>query len=311
MTTDRILPRKQLKLANGITLDYVDEGSGPTVVFIAGLLANGDLWRKVISRMKGEYRCIAFDLPLGAHRIALPQGTDVSPRAVAQLIAQALAALDLHEVTLVGVDTGGALCQLVYVHHGERIARMALSNCDAFEAFLPPLLRPFQWVAFMPGGMQLMQFALRFHFTQHFFLWLIQRTKGDKALLESYFASVQRQDILRDLSIFMRGIHPQETLQAAERFPQIAKPTLLVWARGDFFFTDSLAERLSRTFAQCQLEWIPQAKSKTFVSEDAPDELTQHLTQFIRQHSAGANQSTTAERIGSAHTPAAAQPGAA
>jgi pimeloyl-ACP methyl ester carboxylesterase len=311
MTHRRILPRQRLSLSNGINLDYVDEGAGEPIVFIAGLLANGDLWRKVIAQLAPHYRCIAFDLPLGAHEVAMPAGTDLSPRGLARIIAEAITALDLRDVTLVGVDTGGALCQLVFAHHGERIARMALSNCDAFEAFLPPLLRPFQWMAFVPGGMRLMQFTLRFSITQHFFLWLIQRTKGDTALLQSYFASVQRMDILRDLSKFMRAINSRDTLQAAEQFPHIPKPTLLVWAHGDYFFTDSLAERLHRTFAQSQLEWIPKAKSKTFVSEDAPDELAQHLTQFIRKHSPGANQPAIADRPGSARTPAKAQPGAA
>ena len=66
---------------------------------------------------------------------------DLSPTGLAQLIADFLAALDLEDVTLVGNDTGGALCQLVAGRHPERLARLALTDCDAFENFPPKAFR--------------------------------------------------------------------------------------------------------------------------------------------------------------------------
>jgi pimeloyl-ACP methyl ester carboxylesterase len=42
-------------------------GDGPALVFFAGALANGDLWRDVMLALTGWYRCITIDLPLGAH----------------------------------------------------------------------------------------------------------------------------------------------------------------------------------------------------------------------------------------------------
>jgi pimeloyl-ACP methyl ester carboxylesterase len=43
----------------------------------------------------------------------------------------------LENVTLVGNDRGGALCQFVAARHPERIARLVLTSCDAFEWFPP------------------------------------------------------------------------------------------------------------------------------------------------------------------------------
>ena len=40
-------------------------------------------------------------------------GADLSPRGVARIVASFLEALDLHDVVLVGSDTGGAVSQLV------------------------------------------------------------------------------------------------------------------------------------------------------------------------------------------------------
>lgn len=285
MTQKRLLPRKRAMLANGIALDYIDEGAGKPIVFIAGLLANGDLWRKAIAQLAVSHRCIAFDLPLGAHRIAMPADTDLSPKGIARMVGEAIVALDLHEVTLVGVDTGGAISQLVFAHYGERIARLALSNCDAFEAFLPVPLRPFQWVAFVPGGMGMMRGLLRFQPMQRLLLWLVQKSKPDTALLDSYFTPMRNDDILRDLSKFLRAIHSRDTIEAAKRFATIDKSALLIWAHGDPFFTDSMAERLCRSFMQARIEWVAKSKSKTFVAEDEPDEFAQHLNRFIHQSS--------------------------
>ena len=45
------------------------------------------------------------------------------------------------DVTLVGNDTGGAICQLVATRHPERLGRLVLTPCDAYENFLPPAFR--------------------------------------------------------------------------------------------------------------------------------------------------------------------------
>ena len=62
---------------------------------------------------------------------------DLSPPGVAKLIADFIAALDLDNVTLVGNDTGGAICQVVVTQHPDRIGRLVLTNCDAYDVFPP------------------------------------------------------------------------------------------------------------------------------------------------------------------------------
>ena len=56
---------------------------------------------------------------------------------MAAIIDGFLAALDLTDVTLVGSDTGGALCQFTIDTDHSRIGRLVLTNCDAFDAFPP------------------------------------------------------------------------------------------------------------------------------------------------------------------------------
>jgi len=59
----------------------------PPVVFVHGLLVNGDLWRKVVPRVADAgYRCITPDLPLGAHETPLEPRADLSVPGVARLM---------------------------------------------------------------------------------------------------------------------------------------------------------------------------------------------------------------------------------
>ena len=55
----------------------------------------------------------------------------------AKVVLDFLARLDLHDVVLVGNDTGGAVSQFVIDEDPTRIGRLVLTNCDAFDTFPP------------------------------------------------------------------------------------------------------------------------------------------------------------------------------
>src|SRR4051794_4172826 len=75
----------------------------PPVVFVHGLLVNSELWSAAAwSLAERGVRSYALDLPLGSQPVPLHEDADMSPRGVARLILDALAALELTDVTLVG-----------------------------------------------------------------------------------------------------------------------------------------------------------------------------------------------------------------
>src|SRR5687767_10119987 len=123
---------KEIALPQG-TIRYRDEGEGPVLLFVHGLLVAGDVWRKVIPELRAGHRCIAPDWPLGSHRVPMHEAADLTPEGVASLVAEFIDALGLEDVTLVGNDSGGAICQLVVARHNEegRITRLVLTTCDA------------------------------------------------------------------------------------------------------------------------------------------------------------------------------------
>src|SRR3954447_3844368 len=129
------------------TIDYDDTGgNGPVVLFVHGLLVDGSLWRKVVAPLEG-FRCIVPTLPLGSHRVPARDRSALTPIGVADMLAELMERLELTDVTIVANDTGGAITQLLLTRRPERVARVVLTPCDAFENFLPPAFKPLQWLA--------------------------------------------------------------------------------------------------------------------------------------------------------------------
>ena len=173
---------------DGGVIRYREVGTGPALVFVHGILANGTLWRDVVADLSGRFRCIVPDLPLGGHSVAMEAGADMSPAGVARMVADLMEELDLRDVTLVGNDTGGAICQIVISNHPERIGRLVLTNCDAYEAFFPVAPQAHQYAARVFGTryVDLFAWVLRARFARRALIKMVATTHIDEATLETY-----------------------------------------------------------------------------------------------------------------------------
>jgi pimeloyl-ACP methyl ester carboxylesterase len=272
---------QEVSLPQG-TVRYGDQGTGPTLVFIHGLLANRLLWSRVIPRLVSHFRCIAPDLPLGAHSSPLHPDADLSPPGVAHLVADFIEALDLHEVTLIGNDTGGAICQLVIAHHPERISRLVLTNCDAFEHFFPPLVSPFHYGARL-FGVQFANFlawVLHARSAQRLFVAALAHRRPDPEEFDAIFHPLLHLPFARsDMTRFLQAVSNRYTLEAARTFSSFHHPVLLVWGKDDPFFSSRLAHRLQQAFPDARLQFLPH--SRAFVQVDQPEALAQQITEFV------------------------------
>jgi pimeloyl-ACP methyl ester carboxylesterase len=272
----------EVRLPQG-PINYRESGDGPAIVFAHGLLVDGRLWRKVTPLLEDRFRCIVPDLPLGSHRRPMNPDADLSPPGLARIVAGFLEALDLHDVVLVANDTGGAISQITAANHPERIGRLLLTNCDAFENFLPPAFRPLQWAARVPGmltgTMQGMRFASMRRLPNAYGR-LIKRDFDAAPTREWVEPYLTERGVRRDTIKVLRGIDPRYTNEAAEKLRGFDRPTLLAWAVEDRFFKISFAERLADTINGAALERIED--SYTFVSEDQPERLAKLIAHFAR-----------------------------
>jgi pimeloyl-ACP methyl ester carboxylesterase len=273
----------ELTLPQG-TLNVRDTGAGPPIVFVHGLLVNGTLWRKVVPLLEGEFRCIAPDWPLGSHSRPMATAADLSPRGVAHLIADTLDVLGLEDVTLVGNDTGGALCQLLVTERPERVGRLVLTNCDAFETFPPALFKPLVWQARVPplltAGMALMRVRALRRLPIAYGLLTVERVPDE--VTDGWVRPfLSQRGVRRDTVKLLRGIEPRQLVAAGDKLAGFDRPALLAWGREDRAFKVSLAHRLAERLPRARVEEI--AGARTFVSEDQPERLARLIADFVRE----------------------------
>ncbi|OZM80067.1 alpha/beta fold hydrolase [Pseudonocardia sp. MH-G8] len=277
----------EIELSAG-TVEYTDTGGdGPVLVFLHGVTVAPSVWRHVVAGLSDEYRCVLPHLPLGSHRRPMRPDADLSLPAMAGLIGEFLERLDLREVTLVQNDWGGA--QVLVAHGGaERVARMVLTPCEAFDNYPPGLPgRLLTLTARVPGGLAALAHLLRLRAVRRApggWGWMSKRPVPDE-IMDEWFRSAREQPaVRRDLAAYGLSIPSREVLlEWAERNRAFTGPVLVVWAAEDRVMPGAHGGRLAALYPQGRLVTI--SDSYTLVPEDQPAALTSTIRGFLAETS--------------------------
>jgi len=252
--------------------------SRPPVVFVHGVLTDARLWEPVAGRLASAgIRSYAPTLPLGSHRHPMNTGADLSPVGVAALTMDFIRALGLSDVTIVGNDTGGAICQVMLGGDTSRIGAAVLTDCDAFSTFPPRALAPLFLALRHPGVVACLTLGLRSGAVRHGPLAYGPLSSGslDRGLTRDWVRPLASRAIRRDLAKVARGVRPRVLLDAATRFGQFTGPVRIVWGEADPYFRPELGRRLSEAFPHATLTTVP--AGRTFLPLDHPGEVADEI----------------------------------
>ena len=273
----------QVELSAG-TVQYQDAGAGPPLVFLHGLLMDASLWDDVITSLSPAFRCLAPTLPLGAHRIPMHPDADLSLPAIARLVTEFLDRLDLHDVTLIGNDTGGALVQLLMAGTAPRVSRVVLASCDAFDNFPPGLTGKALFLAgrLPPALFGLFMQQMRLRPVRRLpvaFGWLTKR--GDAATARWLRPVLTQPEIRRDTVKVLRAAAADTGLltRAAAALTDFRHPALIVWASQDRVMPPEHGARLAALLPEARL--VEVADSYTLIPLDQPARLAALIRDFI------------------------------
>jgi pimeloyl-ACP methyl ester carboxylesterase len=258
--------------------------SRPPVVFVHGLLVDGRLWAPVADRLAAAgIRSYAPTLPLGAHRRPMNADADLTPAGIAALVGDFIAALGLDAVTVVGNDTGGAICQLLLGGDAGRIGAAVLTDCDAFETFPPRALAPLFFAGCHPAMVACLLPGLRSAAVRTGRLGFGPLTSAplDAGLTREWIEPLADGAIRRDLARFARGVRPGVLLDAASRFGQFAGPVRILWGDDDQYFGTDLGRRLSEAFPRASLATV--AGGRTFLPLEHPDRVAEEIIAAISE----------------------------
>jgi pimeloyl-ACP methyl ester carboxylesterase len=261
---------------------YRDCGSGSPIVFVHGVGVNGDLWRDVAPKLAGSHRCISPDLPWGSHSIPLKPDADLSLPGMARITADFLEALELDDVTIVANDTGGAVAQALVGRHPERIARLVLTSCDAFEKFPPTPQKYLELMARSRLLTWIVAYTAQFKAIQRLptAYGFVTSRAMPRDIMRSFTDPIRlNPGVRRDFRRMLRAVDTKYTFEAADRLTSFDKPALVLWADNDKIFPREHGRRLAELLPQGRFELI--ADSRTFIPEDQPDRLVGAIEDFL------------------------------
>jgi len=265
-------------------LEYFDRGRGPTVVLAHGWLANANLWRHVVTALADAHRCVVLDLPFGSHRRAMRAGADLTPEGCGRMIADAIDALGVDDVTLIGNDSGGAYSQIATAGRPARIRRLVLNSCETlYDSFPPP---PFDALPQIAASAEMLRSVLAPLEDRAARLGpqgyaLVAKRPIDDRVSDSYALPCLRDDdVLRDTASVMRSAATPPLHDAARRLiAEYERPVLFVWSPEDRLFPPAHPERYAAELTDARVVLVDDAYS--FTPEDQPRRLADAIAAFV------------------------------
>ena len=280
----------ELELTAGV-IDYEDTGGeGPVLVLLSGLVMDGSVWDPVVADLRRDHRCVVPTLPLGSHRRPMRPDADLSLGGFARMVAELLERLDLHEVTLVQNDHAAALALAAEEPEPERVARLVISSCEAFDNYPPGLPgKNARLTALMPGGIFLAMQAMRLRALRRLPIslgWMSKRPLPDE-LVDRWLRPLQtNRGVRRDLRKYARSARRRQMLEVCERLCSFGRPALVVWTPEDRVQRPEHGRRLAELLADARLVEI--ADSYTLIMRDQPAAFARAIREFVGERRAAA-----------------------
>jgi pimeloyl-ACP methyl ester carboxylesterase len=290
MKLDEFSSRKRFADVGQARVAYVDEGVGPPVLLLHGCPFSSFIWRKIVARLRGRFRCIAPDL-LGLGDTETPPEADWSVRSQARMISAFLDALALDSVHVVGHDQGGAVAQVLAADHPERVRTLVLCNAEAYDNWPSAEELPFVKLTQAPGVGPVLLWLLSFPTVTRFVL-SVERAFQDRRVLTPDLVrgyvranmadAHKRAKTRRYLARQMDPANQRSTVDVVERLRRLDRPVLLLWGKHDPHFGPEWAKRLRRDIPAVRgLELLDAGH---MLMEEKPDEFAAVISDFFAQH---------------------------
>ena len=259
---------------DGITMRWLEQGSGTPVVLLHGIPTSPLLWRHVVPRLEGV-RALAWEMV--GYGASIPQGRDrdISVGKQADYLRAWLGALGIERVVLAGHDLGGGVAQILAVRHPELVSGLFLTNSIGYDS----------WPIAEAKVMRTLGGAVK-HLPNRAFRLVygsfLRRGHDDQAVAtESIEAHWQHYDAPDAAAAFIRQVRSldvRDTLAVEDELPRLDLPARVVWGVADQFQEERYGERFAKDLS-APLRRIPGAKH--FTPEDHPEVVAAELNELV------------------------------
>ncbi len=254
---------------------YIDEGSGRPLLLLHGNPDWSFLYRRIVSGLRDEFRCVAPDYPgfgLSVH----PPGYGYTAAEHAGVIAELVEHLDLTDMIVMGQDWGGPIGMDIASRNPDRVHGLVMGN----TWFWPADDRRMK-VFSKTLGSGPMQRLVR---NRNLFVTQMMKRSLRVKLTDKEFAHytdvVPTPESREGIAVFPKQIldaHPwlgELEERVADTLGE--KPVVLIFGRKDpALANDATIERWRAEFPNATFVDLPDAGH--FIQEDAPDEIVKAI----------------------------------
>lgn len=254
---------------------YIDEGTGPVIVFFHGNPTWSFLYRNIIAGLRDRFRCIAPDY-LGFGLSEHPPGFSYRVYEHASVMGEFVDHLELDQYLSMGQDWGGPISMAVATERADRVRGVVLGN-----TWFWPTSELSTKIFSVVMGSPPMQWAIT---KQNFFVERMipagTTTSLDDAVMQHYRGVLPTPEDRAGVAQL-----PKEILAARPLLERLgrdvparlgSKPALFVWGMKDFAFRPGPSlPRMREAFPDHVLVELPEANH--FIQEDAPGPITEAI----------------------------------
>lgn len=267
---DRLFPFESRFIdIDGHRIHYVDEGTGPTLLFLHGNPTWSFDYSQVIDTLRAGFRCIAVDYPGFGLSEAAP-GYRYLPTEHVQVIDTFVQNLALNSVTLIAHDWGGPIGLATVQRRPATFDRLVLTNTWAWPVEAP-LVQVMSHVLGSPIGRLLIR---QLNLFVNVMIPVGHRlTKPSGAQMSHYQKALDSPARREASAVFPREITASRAFLAevnAGLADIAALPALIIWGDADFAFGNDELRRWEQILTAHQTVIIKGAGH--FVPSDAPEQ---------------------------------------
>lgn len=242
-----------------IIASVIRTGSGPSVVFLHGLVGLNEHWEEVMGRIDHTVRCTTLELPL----LELT-GLDCSIQAVAKVTARFLAEHVDGPSVLVGNSFGGHVALRIALERPELVRGLVLAGSSGLiERTMvkgAPVRPSREWLEEKIGEL--------FH----------DKSKMKLADIERAYTALNRRSGARAM---VRLSKTARRDNMADDLADIAQPTLLIWGRKDIVTPPSACQGFLEMMPDARVAWIEECGHAPMI--EAPEEFAQAMLAFLTE----------------------------
>lgn len=261
-------------------MHYIDAGRGRPIVFLHGLPTWSFLFRRLISGLSSQYRCIAVD-HLGMGLSDKPKNVDYRPAAHTRRLEEFLNSLHLREVTVVGHDFGGPIGLEWAVRNPHLVRDIVLMNSWVWSLAQFPLSR---FVANTASNRMNQYWFRLLNPSPKFYLPVLfadnhrlskwvqdQYQNAFNNQFETYCPEALARALTNDGGWF------ESVRNRLDRVQQ--KPCLILWGDQDVSYGEDALARLQAMLPNAATVTLPGIGN--YVPEEAPDLCLRHISAFL------------------------------